>query len=1218
MAIALHLRDDTSPAAARPAKRRRRWMILTSSLLALGVLWMAPTIVAKTPLRQWVVAMLVEDLDGTATARSMSLGWFSPATFNEVELLDASDQPVLTATKISGDRSLWALLRDRSDLGTIRVEGAKIHLALRPDGSNLEDVLRPLLESDESTPGPIQLRVEVVDATIAIEPTDDGRRWQIERLNAQVDLSDGLSDGDGGQKVSVTASGVIPDRHATGRFALGVQLTSAAGDDLSIVTEGSVKLKTDALPVEMFQSLLSRFLPQTELAGRLDSNVEVRWNMASSPSVEITGRFDVDDLRIAAPWLGDDILRLRRLEIPCDVVYRDGRVDLRQLEIACDVGRLTLGGSTRLDRFDTAGLYGLLLAETYQLDGQIDLARLAQILPSTLRIKAGTTITGGHVRFGLSRRGEDGQIHYEGHLRAKNLSADGPDGRILWRQPIDVSFSVRENAAETVVERLQCRSDFLVIQANGRLDNLTASVDFDLQKLVEQISQIVDVGDLQLAGRGRGQLHVRRSSKTDFTAGGRIDVDRFRFAASQTAAAPQRSWSEDRITVTLDAAGEVTGGRPTRLHSATATATIGDERFVVRLATPVANVGTQTNWPLQLQLTTRLAAWLPRLEPWLSLPVNSAQGDCRLTAALDVSSAGVLIRESHLQIDRLRVMTEGLQIVEPHVELQLAGRWDFVSGDIEVHSGGLKSGALSVTSEGFSIDRDEAGRWQLAGGIQFQADAARLLKWFGGNRQAPEAYDLAGRLSGEVKLAGGDGSTSAELEIVAEDIVLARWQQTAWGAAPLAVRPTSTTRGEAPAAPKVNHLRRPPLTAQTLWREPKAVLRIAGRYDPTSDVLEIKSVELVGSALNLTAAGKVSALASRRQLELRGQLDYDWSKLSDILKIYTGSGVSIAGHNTGTFALAGPLAATEAAPSDGSPSDQPKRSWLESFSANAQLGWRQIDVFGLKAEQGTLQVKLSGGEISIGPLDLKVNQGRVTAAPKVQLTGKRALLILAKGPLARDVVLTKEVCAGGLKFIVPMLADAVEAEGRFSIDLDGASVPLAAPAESHLSGRLTVHSIELTPGPLTGQFLALAGQLELIFRGGGLAGRAADTKVTMRENQQIIFRMANGRIYHQGLELTAAGAVIRTSGSVGIDETLDLVVELPIQEKWIGRDTRLAPWRNRVVRIPIRGTLSRPKVDTRVLGDVAAQIARQAGQRFLQDQFNKGLEKLLRPRGEKQ
>ncbi|MCH8922040.1 MAG: hypothetical protein IIA67_02690 [Planctomycetes bacterium] len=782
-------------------------------------------------------------------------------------------------------------------------------------------------------------------------------------------------------------------------------------------------------------------------------------------------------------------------------------------------------------------------------------------------------------------------------------------------QPIEVTLSVRESAEESVIEQLQFRSEFVAIQASGRLDDLTASADFDLQRLVEQISQVVDLGGLRLAGRGRGQFHIRRTGEADFTASGRIDLARFRLSAPQ-----QRSWTEERVTVTLDAAGEIVDGRPTRLRSAIAKVILGDERLVARLATPVADIRTQANWPLQLRMTTRLAPWLPRLDPWLSLPALSAEGDCRFNALVDFSSSGVLVRESHLEIDRLRVTTEGLRVVEPHVDLRLAGQWEFASGNLKVHSADLQSGVLSVASKDFSIGHDEAGRWQLAGGIQFQADAARLQNWFSEGRKTPAAYELAGRLSGELQLASRDGPTSADLEIVAEDMLLVRRTQPIASAAPLVVRPAGNTPPRAPVVPNVNHLREPPRAAQarssqTLWREAKAVLKITSRYDPASDVLEIESVDLVGSALHLQGAGSIAAVASRRQLKLSGQLDYDLSKFSPLLQVYAGSGIKIAGRNTGTFSLAGPLTAPEASRPAGTSSGSPARSWIESITADVQLGWREIDFYGLKAEHGTLQVKLSGGQITVAPLDLKVNQGRVTAAPAVRLTGKHAVLLLGKGPLARDIVLTKEVCAGGLKYIAPVVADAVDAQGRFSIDLDGASVPLSAPEETKLSGRLTVHTIKLTPGPLTGQFLQLAGRLETIFRGGGLAGRVADTTVTMRENQQVEFRMAHGRIYHQGLELIAAGAVIRTSGSVGIDETLDLVVELPIQEKWIGRDSRLAPWRNRVIRIPIRGTLSRPKVDARVLGDLAAHLARQAGQKFLQDQINKRLEKLLQPRG---
>jgi len=53
-----------------------------------------------------------------------------------------------------------------------------------------------------------------------------------------------------------------------------------------------------------------------------------------------------------------------------------------------------------------------------------------------------------------------------------------------------------------------------------------------------------------------------------------------------------------------------------------------------------------------------------------------------------------------------------------------------------------------------------------------------------------------------------------------------------------------------------------------------------------------------------------------------------------------------------------------------------------------------------------------------------------------------------------------------------------------------------------------------------------------------------------------------------------------------------------------------------VIRVPIRGTLSRPKIDERALGQLAAQLARQTGQRLLEDQLQKQLEKILPPGGQ--
>ena len=42
-----------------------------------------------------------------------------------------------------------------------------------------------------------------------------------------------------------------------------------------------------------------------------------------------------------------------------------------------------------------------------------------------------------------------------------------------------------------------------------------------------------------------------------------------------------------------------------------------------------------------------------------------------------------------------------------------------------------------------------------------------------------------------------------------------------------------------------------------------------------------------------------------------------------------------------------------------------------------------------------------------------------------------------------------------------------------------------------------------------------------------------------------------GRIYHEGLELRFSDLTIRTSGSVGVDQSLALLAEMPVPPKWV-------------------------------------------------------------------
>ena len=84
-----------------------------------------------------------------------------------------------------------------------------------------------------------------------------------------------------------------------------------------------------------------------------------------------------------------------------------------------------------------------------------------------------------------------------------------------------------------------------------------------------------------------------------------------------------------------------------------------------------------------------------------------------------------------------------------------------------------------------------------------------------------------------------------------------------------------------------------------------------------------------------------------------------------------------------------------------------------------------------------------------------------------------------------------------------------------------------------------------------------------------------------------------------------------TTGSVGHDETIDLVMSIPLEDRWLGNRPELAAFRGLSLAIPIRGTLSKPKIDSSALKDLSKQLVRQAAGQLIDQQLRRGLESLL-------
>jgi hypothetical protein len=213
-----------------------------------------------------------------------------------------------------------------------------------------------------------------------------------------------------------------------------------------------------------------------------------------------------------------------------------------------------------------------------------------------------------------------------------------------------------------------------------------------------------------------------------------------------------------------------------------------------------------------------------------------------------------------------------------------------------------------------------------------------------------------------------------------------------------------------------------------------------------------------------------------------------------------------------------------------------------------------------------------------------------------------------------NVRLSPELCQTWLKYVAPLLADATRAEGRFSIALDSTRVPLTQPQTSDIRGQVTIHSAQIGPGPLAQQFVGLSRQVKAVVDGRPATGNDASASPwVILPQQTVAFQVQNGRVHHEGWTANVGDVTIRTTGSVGFDETLAIVAEIPVRDDWVVGKRYLSAMQGTTLRVPVQGSFAQPRVDSRALRDLGGQAVRNAAGRLIEDEVNRGLQRLLGP-----
>jgi hypothetical protein len=449
-------------------------------------------------------------------------------------------------------------------------------------------------------------------------------------------------------------------------------------------------------------------------------------------------------------------------------------------------------------------------------------------------------------------------------------------------------------------------------------------------------------------------------------------------------------------------------------------------------------------------------------------------------------------------------------------------------GLIRIPAAELKSAVANVTARQFEGRFGEAV--QLAGDIDASADLAKTMAIVGRIAKMAEPPALAGQLALQTKC------------------------RTDGGVAAVA------------GSGRIENFR-----AGTDERiQPETVrFDVDAAVNTEAENIEIKKIVLDSAALAAQLAGRVQQYSGAQSLDVSGNYTLRWDRARDILFAFAPSAkglVEVKGEHQGALKLAGPLAQPGATP-----------AW-RGLEGGLDLSWASAEVYGLPLSPAKFSPALKAAQIQLPTASIQAVGGAINVGGVLDLSGPEPILRLPPElAILANVQVTPELAEHVLSRFNPIFGKLARVQGQAGLRAHNVEMPLGDSLTSggQGTGRLDLKDFRVQPS---------AGLLKLLVELGGL-GTAEMYAV---EVSGMDFVIEQGRIRYQDLSLrfaqNAFDLIFR--GSVGFDDTLDLVVSVPVREQLLQRLSsggKVLQYTKALeglrVEIPIVGTRENPQLD---------------------------------------
>ena len=579
--------------------------------------------------------------------------------------------------------------------------------------------------------------MNVINGTVAIFGLDETQSWQVEQLNMKANTSHSLAAVVAQTACQVTVYNGPPGGQMVAQNSGALELTAQVDPGSPVLSGRSIAstIRTNGLPLSIAGPVLQRFLGPTETDGMLTADLNAAIDTATGEAQVAFKQADVTNLIVSAPELiGADELRIKNVTAAGNLTADPSRVTADQFQVVSDFANVSANGT--LDLNHLAGLVEssgaaenvALLNTPFQLAGEIDLAGVAATLPGTLHLHDGLKIESGSVNFQAASRVESDIRRLIVNVDTANLVAQDQGKPIIWQKPLRLVGSIREATNGLMLEEVLVESDFLTVSGTANQETGSFSAKGDLSKLLQRVSQFVDVGQTVIAGGLDGKLAWQTSAPDQATGGrpvqlvGEFVVDRPQFQMPGMAA-----WQRPELRARMSAAGSASADQQIQLDQAGVQLNIGTEQVLATLAEPVANAFDQSTWKMNTQVSGSAAGWLAHAKNFVDLGDIQADGQIQAQGIAHVSPNAVDLHNGQYEIQQLQFDGYGLTIREQQTTGTATARYDMNSGQLQIAETALTSNSISLGGQQLTID--VADNIQVHGDVAFRANVNSVADW---------------------------------------------------------------------------------------------------------------------------------------------------------------------------------------------------------------------------------------------------------------------------------------------------------------------------------------------------------------------------------------------------------------------------------------------------------------------------------------------------------